>query len=247
MRDVLAKSRAQARVRSSCASVLVFLAAGLISPGLQAAAGGPTTAIMTLEKQLDSYKVGETLTPKEETHNRTLKEEIIRGTFDIGELSKEAMGKHWAELSEAQQTEFVELMTQLLLNKAIFSKEQSQTRNKPYTVQYIKETFLDDSKMLARVYTIVTVPQEKVSLNLSYKLTYTGTLWKIYDVIVDDASLVKNYEYQFHAIITKFGYPELLRRMQVKLAEIEASRAKAQKRPAAVPPVALPPASKSAQ
>lgn len=212
----------------------------LVSFQLHAATGSPMNAIMALEKKLDSYKVGDHLSPEDEDYNRQLKADVIRGTFDIAELSKEALGKHWGELTETQQSEFVELMTQLLLNKAIFSKEQSQTRNKPYTVRYDKETFLDDEKKLSRVYTIINVPQENVRLNLSYKLKYIDGIWKIYDVIVDDASLVKNYEYQFHAIITKFGYPELVRRMKTKLTEIEQSRAKAQGTSPAPKPVPAP-------
>jgi ABC-type transporter MlaC component len=43
-------------------------------------------------------------------------------------------------------------------------------------------------------------------------------------VIVDDASLVDNYRYQFDSIITKNGYPELVNRMQKKLAELRAAQ-----------------------
>jgi phospholipid transport system substrate-binding protein len=43
----------------------------------------------------------------------------------------------------------------------------------------------------------------------------------VYDVIVDDASLVDNYRYQFDTIITKSGYPELVQRMKKKLTELQ--------------------------
>ncbi len=45
--------------------------------------------------------------------------------------------------------------------------------------------------------------------------------WKIYDVIVDDASLLDNYRYQFDSIIRKGGYADLIRRMESKLKSIK--------------------------
>ena len=44
--------------------------------------------------------------------------------------------------------------------------------------------------------------------------------WRIYDVIVDDASLLDNYRYQFDAIIRKGGYADLIRRMESKLKSL---------------------------
>ena len=41
--------------------------------------------------------------------------------------------------------------------------------------------------------------------------------WKIFDVIVDGASLLNNYKYQFDSIIRKNGYEDLIRRMEAKL------------------------------
>jgi len=51
--------------------------------------------------------------------------------------------------------------------------------------------------------------------------------WKIFDVIVDDASLLSNYKFQFDRIISKNGYEDLIERMQSKLNKIS----KADKKP----------------
>lgn len=199
---------------------LVFL--GTVSIAGAAATGTPMQAIIDLEKQLDSYKVGKSLTPIELAENRRLKESVIQGTFDVAELSRVSMSKHWTELSAPQQAEFVDTMTQLLQKKAIFSKEQSQTQDKAYRIKYEKEVYLSDNKDVARVYTTIFIPKDNVTLNLSYKLKRLNSEWKIFDVIVDDSSLVTNYQFQFHSIITKSGYPELLRRMKAKLSELNA-------------------------
>ena len=65
---------------------------------------------------------------------------------------------------------------------------------------------------------------ENISIALNYRLKKKGDEWKIYDVIVDEASLVDNYRYQFNSIITKHGYADLIRRMNEKLNGIIADR-----------------------
>lgn len=201
--------------------ILNILLVFVLVPFVNTWAMSPMEAIKDLDRQVEKYKVGKTLTPEEDAYNRKLKADIMKGTFDVKTLSEISLGRHWSTLSTSDQNNFVDLMTKLLQNKAIFAKEQSQTRNKSYRISYQKESYLDDQKQTASVVTSVTIPSENVTLSLSYKLKLHETTWKIFDVIVDQSSLIKNYAYQFNAIITKHGYPELVRRMQVKLDELK--------------------------
>ncbi len=186
----------------------------------EAPAGTPTRAIQDLEKKADNYKTGN-ITAEDKANNIKLKREIITGTFDIHELSKLALDKHWSTLTPADQSSFVDLMIQLLEKKAILSKEQTKTQGKSYFVKYLAETYLDAPKTRSRVRTQIYVPKEDVHVSIDYKLVKVGNEWKIFDVIVDDASLVDNYKYQFNSIITKHGYPELVTRMKKKLEEMK--------------------------
>ena len=95
-----------------------------------------------------------------------------------------------------------------------------------YYVVYRGHKFYDAAKTRAFVRTKVVVPSEKIDIALNYRLKKKGDEWKIYDVIVDEASLVDNYRYQFNSIITKNGYPDLVQRMTKKLNEIKAKRGK---------------------
>ncbi len=182
---------------------------------------GPLDSIKELDDKVSTYKSGSNLTPEDSAANTKLKEDIIRGTFDISELSRIALDVHWNEISEKERSYFSSLMTTLLEKKAILSKEQVKSDNKPYHIAYKKEEMVGPDKKSALVFTILTVPSEKVSLNINYKLILTPTGWHIFDVIVDDASLVENYKFQFDTIIRKYGYPELVSRMEQKLKEME--------------------------
>lgn len=181
----------------------------------------PMEAIKNLDKEIESYKTGKNLTQQDIEFNQALKKQIITGTFDIYELSRLALASHWDGLTEDQHQYFSTLMTQLIEKKAIFSKEQVKGTDKPYFVNYLSEEFLDADKQKAQVKTKVSVPSEKIDLLITYHLRYAENGWQIYDVIVDDASLVSNYKYQFHTIIQKSGYADLLDRMEKKLQSME--------------------------
>ncbi|MBF0106561.1 MAG: ABC transporter substrate-binding protein [Deltaproteobacteria bacterium] len=180
----------------------------------------PMQAIKDLDKKIEGYHLGKDLTPDQVNENTSLKKQIIRGTFDIRELCRLSLGKHWHDITLEQQNQFVELMTTLLETKAIFSKEQLKGNQKYYNITYNKETYDDAEKKKATVSSKMNVPKEKMTLDITYKLLLTPYGWRIFDVIVDDASLLSNYKFQFDRIITKSGFAELIDRMNKKLEKI---------------------------
>lgn len=185
--------------------------------------GTPTWEIQEIERKMEAYNTGKNLTSAEQANNRKLKREILTGTFDLRELSKQALDRHWNSISDGEKSNFVNLMTSLLETKAIFSKEQSKTKGKSYVVSYKGDKY-SENKTQARSVTEIYVPKENVTLGIEYRLKQAGSGWKVFDIIVDDASLVENYRYQFNNIITKYGYPELVSRMRKKLTEIKANQ-----------------------
>lgn len=183
-------------------------------------------AIQDLDKTLDDYRTGTNLSAADREHNRELKRRVLHGTFDIRELCRLSLADHWIERTPAEQDHMVDVMTSLMEEKAVLSKEQGQKKSGTaavYQIRYVGEQLLNAQKTDAFVKTRVNVPSEKTTVNLNYKLHRSGGLWKIYDVIVDDSSLVDNYADQFSRIIEKDGFPELMRRMEKKLSEIRAN------------------------
>jgi len=228
---------AQGTDNSGVETALTATATTVETPSGDSSAGGsassgapkksPTAAIKDLDGMLDDFKTGKNLSATDEEHNRKLKMKIIHGTFDVRELSRLSLAKHWKGLSPEQRNKFVDLMVSLLEEKALFSKEQSAAKSKQggkYKVLYRGHKYLNKGKSKSFVRTKVLVPSENVDINLNYKLKSENGEWKIYDVIVDEASLVSNYKYQFNSIITKHSYDELVRRMSNKLDEIKSKR-----------------------
>lgn len=180
----------------------------------------PTTAIKELDKKLDDYRTGDNLTLAEKEHNRKIKEDVLQTIFDVRELSRIALAKHWNNLTPKEQGDFVTLMTDLLMEKGILSKEQGKKKsqsNSVYNVQYKGDKYLDPNKTRSLTRTVVVIKGQGAPVELNYKLMLESGNWKIFDVIVEGASLMENYRYQFDAIINKNGYPDLVGRMQRKL------------------------------
>ncbi|MBI2351447.1 MAG: ABC transporter substrate-binding protein, partial [Deltaproteobacteria bacterium] len=69
---------------------------------------------------------------------------------------------------------------------------------------------------------VVTRKEEEFSVN--YKLHLVDGGWKVYDVVVENISLVNNYRSQFNRIITTASYEELIRRMKEKQIESPAKK-----------------------
>ena len=191
--------------------------------------GTPTRAIQDLDDKLDDYKTGTALTPEDREFNRNLKREILYGTFDIRELSQLALSKHWNERTPQEQDYFVHVLTDLLENRAILSKEQGQKKAKTeniYTITYKGDKYLNAEKTRVLTRTSVYVKSEDIRVELDYKLKKVDNIWRAYDVIVDNASLLDNYKYQFDSIIKKNGYPDLIKRMENKLTSLKNKSAK---------------------
>lgn len=186
--------------------------------------GTPSRAIQDLDDMLDSY-VLDPQTPEQRQYNEDLKRTVIKGTFDIRELCRLALDKHWNDRTPPEQNSFVDLMIRLLEKKAIFSKEQGQKKSKKsknvYSVTYEGHKFTNPDQSNSLAMSLVHIPSESLKIELNYKLKNDGGSWKIYDVVVDGASLLDNYKYQFDKIIAKEGYANLVHRMESKLKELQ--------------------------
>lgn len=196
----------------------------------------PTEAIQEVEKRFNSYYTGSNLTIQQKKYNESLKKRILHETFDIYELCRLALDLHWNERTPEEQDNFVDLMTKLLEKRTIFAKEHAKERGKEaYKTLYQGDEFLNPEESLALTKTKVFVPDKKLDLNINYQMkkleqpeflddywydNEKPITWKIFDVVVDESSLIENYKYQFDRIITEYGYQDLIQRMEEKYQQL---------------------------
>ncbi len=136
---------------------------------------------------------------------------IYKTMFDENEFSKRTLSRNWSKFNAAQQTEFVSLFEQVL-EKSYVDKILDYTNEK---VEFYKEDMNSDTQ--AEVQTkIITASKE---IPIFYRLILKDGKWKVYDVVVENVSLVQNYRMQFNDILTKNTPEQLLETLRKKVSK----------------------------
>jgi len=131
---------------------------------------------------------------------------IYKSMFDEVELSRRTLARNWNKLNTEERREFVELYQQVL-EKAYIDKILSYTNEE---IAYERETRLTENQV--EVQTVIITSSKKIPI--SYRVILSGGTWKVYDVIIENVSLVLNYRTQFNTILEKNtpeGLLEILR------------------------------------
>jgi phospholipid transport system substrate-binding protein len=177
-----------------------------------AAAGDPMAAVKETVKQVLAIVTDPSY--KSATSERRGKlREIIAPRFDFSDMARSAMGYHWRTLSQAQRDQFVRTFTGLL-EASYMGKIEGYKGQK---IVYVKE--MQDGA-LAQVNTNI-VPQGGEPISVNYRLKQTDGTWKVYDVIIDNISLVGNYRNQFNRIMNQQGYDKLVSAIKQKQQSID--------------------------
>ena len=131
---------------------------------------------------------------------------LVFSRFDFSEMTKRSLGSHWESLGSAEQHEFVDAFTERVLRAYGRSVRASGDEK----VQYARELRDGD---LATVQTKV-ISGSGDELPIDYQLHNVGGQWKVYDVVIDQVSIVSNYRAQFDRILAKSSVKELLQRIK---------------------------------
>ena len=134
----------------------------------------------------------------------------IETVFDFKELSRRTLGREWKKMKPEQRKEFVQLFKQLL--QGVYAD-----RLLAYSDQKIifgKETKLKKGRAEVQSY-LQTSDGKKIPL--FYRMTDKSGSWKVYDVIIEGVSMVKNYRTQFRKIIAKDSPEKLLEILRKKV------------------------------
>jgi phospholipid transport system substrate-binding protein len=131
-------------------------------------------------------------------------ERFVLPHFDFREMSQAAMGRYWRQATEAQQDDVVREFRELLVRTyatALLGYTGQQ-------VQYLPMQWKPDD-------TRVMVPTRIASpgappIPIDYRLKYDGERWLIYDVVIDNVSLVANYRGQFNGVVRSQGIDGLI-------------------------------------
>jgi phospholipid transport system substrate-binding protein len=189
------------------AILVLFLATPLT--GLPAATGVATEQIKTtVDKALLVLKdPGLKPTTKTQERRDQLKQ-ILFTRFDFTEMAKRALGAQWRRRTATEQEEFTRLFTDVLERAYAETIESYTDERIVYVGERLDGDFADvNSKIL-------TSKGDEFSIN--YKAHLVRGEWKVYDVVVENISMVNNFRSQFNRVISNSSYEELVRRLKDK-------------------------------
>jgi phospholipid transport system substrate-binding protein len=187
----------------------IFLGLFLLVRPFSAHAGAPTeqlrsTVDRVLEILQDPNLKGEA---KQKERREQLRRTIIP-RFDFTEMAKRSLGAEWRRRTLSEQGEFVNLFTEILQNNYVATIESYEGEK----IKYLRETQDQD---IAEVQTTITTSKGD-TYSLNYRLHLVGNNWKVYDVVIENVSIVNNFRSQFNRVITNSSYQELVRILKEK-------------------------------
>jgi phospholipid transport system substrate-binding protein len=173
-------------------------------------AGVPmTTAEASVNRVLNVLRDAKFKSPAAKEIKKEKLRVIYKDMFDEIEFSKRTLTRNWNKFSPAERVEFVKLFEQIL-EKSYIDKILDYSNEK---VDFYKESMLSDNQ--AEIQTkIVTASKE---IPIYYRMILKDGKWKVYDVVVENVSLVQNYRTQFNDILGKNTPEQLLEILRKKV------------------------------
>jgi phospholipid transport system substrate-binding protein len=204
--------------------MLMVILLALCLPFSLQAAPAPQQVIQDASEQVRSIlkKKVKKGTKAAKAQKKKLKK-IVDKFLDYHELSKRSLGPHWKDRSAEEQTEFTQLLRDLIEE----AYTQPISDNIEFTMEYEDEEIEDDGT--AAVMAVASTKNKKgktVSEDLTFHLYLKTKKWMIYDVEFGDVSLVRHYRGEFNRKIKKESYAALIKAMKKKLNEIKSGEVK---------------------
>jgi phospholipid transport system substrate-binding protein len=126
--------------------------------------------------------------------------------FDLDEISRRALSRHWTTRTPEEQAEFVRLFTDLLERAYIGRIEAYSGEKIVYLGEAVDGPFATvRSKVITR---------RRGETPLDYRLHLRDGRWKVYDVLIDHVSFVATYRSEFSRILQKESYGALVERLR---------------------------------
>ena len=140
---------------------------------------------------------------------------IASQLLDVEKISQRSVGKYWAGQSPENQRQFkglfADFLGHLYLSSVLDIKSAQvleQRRHGPIVrVDVNVRTKKQDKAM------IITF--------MLYKPAGETGEWKVYDIKVDDESLISNYRAQFYRILSTLTFEELLEKMRSQIDDLK--------------------------
>ncbi|MEA3347546.1 MAG: ABC transporter substrate-binding protein [Pseudomonadota bacterium] len=191
----------------------LFLLFALVPLNLWADDSGPSRQLeVSIDHLLEVLRDKSLKGDEKQTLRHQRIAEVVFLQFNMRRMAMLSLGRDWRGLNEAERNRFTELFRDLLKKSYVATIDGYADEQ----ISYRKEIIKGDK---AEVRTMVISVSRGIEIPLNYKLQVKEGKWLVYDVIIENVSLVRNYRSQFSPIMKKRGFSELIAQMVKKVAE----------------------------
>ncbi|HLA75508.1 MAG TPA: ABC transporter substrate-binding protein [Gammaproteobacteria bacterium] len=177
----------------------------------------------TSERMLSALKAEQDAIKKDPARVSALVKEIVLPYFDFERMSSWVLGKHWRGATDEQKKQFTEQFRALLIRTYATAMAEYSGQE----INYLPFKGNPDAPEATVKTEIIQAGGPPIPI--SYSLYQKDGEWKVYDVIIDNTSLVANYRSSFANQIKRDGLDALIAtlstRSQAKLQADGASAA----------------------
>lgn len=183
--------------------VTVLTVALVLGLGDPAWAGSPTEQLRAYTDRVMEVLENRAMTSPERV---AAVRAVATEAFDVSETAQRALGLHWQQRTPAEKQEFVQIFRGLLEQTYLsrigeFGGER---------IRYVSER-VDGDRAIVRA---VIVTRNGTEVPVESRLLQKADRWLIYDILIENVSLIASYRSQFDRVIRTVSYPELVRRLK---------------------------------
>jgi len=153
--------------------------------------------------------------------NPSLRREKLRETigyrFNYKQMVMRSLAKNYKARTDKEREIFTGLFKRLLENSYATKIENYQDETINYVGEQIKGNYALVKTQIVR---------KDGTIDVDYKLINEGGRWTVYDFVIEEVSLIRNYRSQFSKIIKTESYDALVSKLSKKVNDLEASQDK---------------------
>ena len=150
-----------------------------------------------------------------------LRREKLRKTigfrFNYNQMVRRSLARNYKNRTNKEREEFTGLFKKLLENSYASKIENYQDE----TINYV------DEKVKGKYALVKTeIVRKNGTIDVDYKLINENGRWTVYDFVIEEVSLIRNYRSQFSKIIKTESYGALVSKLTKKIKDLESNQDK---------------------
>ena len=150
-----------------------------------------------------------------------LRREKLRKTigfrFNYNQMVRRSLARNYKNRTNKEREEFTGLFKKLLENSYASKIENYQDE----TINYV------DEKVKGKYALVKTeIVRKNGTIDVDYKMINENGKWTVYDFVIEEVSLIRNYRSQFSKIIKTESYGALVAKLTKKIKDLESNQDK---------------------